>query len=299
VPLLATAAVYVHANRRGKFDVWAELLAHLQMRGDEYGLDMGCGRGAVMAMVARLVPRGHAVGLDLWRTEDQSGNNLEVTRRNLIAEGVAERCELKTGDMLAMPFENNTFDLVVSSLAIHNIDERDLRNHRRRLQAVSEAARVLKPGGRLLITDLLWTRRYARHLRQFGMHNVEQGSLGWRLPAYETPSGPDVVGSTEPEPVPAAPGSHPPESGAALSDAPETTPPAPEALPSPSTPTVSADSPFGDTPPEEARATTPADRFALTPTAANSRAGRYLKTSRQRTGQAGDQPGAVSALSFA
>ena len=197
VPLLATAAVYVHATRKGKFDVWAELLAHLQLRGDEYVLDMGCGRGAVMAMLAKLVPRGHVVGLDLWRTEDQSGNNLEVTRRNLIAEGVAERCELKTGDMLAMPFENNTFDLVVSSLAIHNIDERDLRNHRRRLQAVSEAIRVLKPGGRLLITDLLWTRRYAQHLRQFGMHNVEQRSLGWRF-WYAPFLGADLVTATKP-----------------------------------------------------------------------------------------------------
>src|SRR5579859_2474378 len=115
---------------------------------------MGCGRGAVMAMLARLVPRGHVVGLDLWRTEDQSGNNLEVTRRNLTAEGVAERCELKTGDMLAMPFEDNTFDLVVSSLAIHNINERELRNHTRRLQAVSEAGRVLKPGGLWLVPQL-------------------------------------------------------------------------------------------------------------------------------------------------
>jgi len=32
-----------------------------------------------------------------------------------------ERCELQTGDMLAMPFDDDTFDVVVSSLAIHNI----------------------------------------------------------------------------------------------------------------------------------------------------------------------------------
>ena len=150
-----------------------------------------------MAMLARQLPRGHVVGLDLWRTEDQSGNNPEVTRRNLIAEGVAERCELKTGDMLAMPFEDNTFDLVLSCLAIHNIDERDLRNHGHRLQAVSESARVLKPGGRLLITDLLWTSRFAEHLRQLGMHNVEQRSLGWRF-WYAPFLGADLVSATKP-----------------------------------------------------------------------------------------------------
>jgi ubiquinone/menaquinone biosynthesis C-methylase UbiE len=197
VPLLLSAAAYLHATRRGKFDIWAELLQEEQLHGDEQCLDMGCGRGAVMAMLAKLVPSGHVVGLDLWRTEDQSGNDPEVTRRNLAAEGVSERCEVKTGDMLAMPFPDRTFDLVVSCLAIHNIDERDLRNHARRLQAVSEAARVLKPGGRLVITDLLWTRRYARHLRQLGMHNVEQRSLGWRF-WYAPFVGADLVTATKP-----------------------------------------------------------------------------------------------------
>jgi hypothetical protein len=85
----------------------------------------------------------------------------------------------------------------VSSLAIHNIDERDLRNHTRRLQAVSEATRVLKPGGRLLITDLLWTRRYAQHLRQLGMHDVEHRSLGWRV-WYAPFLGADLVTATKP-----------------------------------------------------------------------------------------------------
>ena len=195
--LLFTAAVYLHATRRGKFAIWAELLEVLRLRGDEQCLDMGCGRGAVMALLAKLVSRGHVVGLDLWRTEDQSGNNPEVTRQNLVAEGVAERCELRTGDMLAMPFEDETFDLVVSSLAIHNIDERDLRNHTRRLRAVSEAARVLKPGGRLVITDLLWTRRYAHHLRELGMHDVHQRALGWRF-WYAPFLGADLVTATKP-----------------------------------------------------------------------------------------------------
>lgn len=196
-PFLLTAAMYLHATRRGKFQVWAELLQDLRVRGDEHALDMGCGRGAVMAMLAKRLPHGHVVGLDLWRTEDQSGNDPEVTRRNLVAEGVAERCELETGDMLAMPFEDNTFDLVVSSLAIHNIDERDLRNHARRLQAVSEAARVLKPGGRLVIADLLWTRRYAEHLERLGMQAVEQRSLGWRF-WYMPFLGADLVTATKP-----------------------------------------------------------------------------------------------------
>jgi hypothetical protein len=93
----------------------------------------------------------------------------------------------------------------------------------------------------------------------------------------EVPSDPDVVRAAESEPVPAASTSTPPESGAVLSGPPDTNPPPPAELPSPSpAPTASTDSPFGDAPPAKAGPTTPTDRFALAPTAANSRAGRYL-----------------------
>ena len=44
-----------------------------------------------LAMVAKLVPRGRAVGLDLWRSEDQSGNKPQATWRNLDIEGVRDR----------------------------------------------------------------------------------------------------------------------------------------------------------------------------------------------------------------
>ena len=119
------------------------------------------------------------MGLDLW-TDDQSGNRPETTLRNLAAEGVSDRCGLKTGDMLAMPFPDDSFDLVVSSLAIHNIGDRNVRNHTRRLQALDEAVRVLKPGGRLLVADF-WSGVYAKHLRQRGLLEVQQSSIAWRF----------------------------------------------------------------------------------------------------------------------
>jgi arsenite methyltransferase len=74
---------YLYSTRRGKFAVWAELLDAQPWRGDEHVLDIGCGRGAISVMMAKIVPRGRAVGLDLWRSEDQSGNNPEATWRNL------------------------------------------------------------------------------------------------------------------------------------------------------------------------------------------------------------------------
>jgi ubiquinone/menaquinone biosynthesis C-methylase UbiE len=141
------------------------------------------------------VPRGRLNGLDLWTT-DQSGNNADATWANLRAEGVSERCELHTADMLAMPFPNESFDLVVSSMAIHNIDERNIRHHDRRLQAVDEAARVLKPGGRLLITDF-WTSVYARRLQERGLLEVRRRPLGWRF-WYGPWLGANLVTATKP-----------------------------------------------------------------------------------------------------
>lgn len=56
----------------GKFKVWAQELKALGLRGDEQVVDLGCGRGAVLTMAARLVPRGKVTGVDLWRSVDQS-----------------------------------------------------------------------------------------------------------------------------------------------------------------------------------------------------------------------------------
>ncbi len=193
--LLGSFGLYLHTTRRGKFQVWAEILAGLHLRGDERVLDMGCGRGAVLAMVAKLLSRGHAVGVDLW-TSDQSGNRPEATQRNLIMEGVADRCELRTGDMLALPFDDNTFDLVLSSIAIHNIEERDVFHHERRFRALDEAVRVLKPGGRLVVADY-WSTIYARYLRERGMLDVHQRPLGWRF-AYLPGFSAGLVTATKP-----------------------------------------------------------------------------------------------------
>ncbi len=171
--LLQVPASFFYSTMRGKFAVWAELLADLHLRGDERTLEMDCGRGA---MLGKLLPRGQAVGLDLWRTEDQSGNALESARANLAAEGVAGRCELHTGDMRSLPFPDASFDLVVSNLAIHNIRAKEGRK-----EAVGEAVRVLKPGGRILIADIFRTEEYVQWLEEAGMLEVSRRSLGWRF----------------------------------------------------------------------------------------------------------------------
>jgi len=173
---LANAFSFLYTTRRGKFQVWEEVLDQLHLRGDERVLDMGCGRGAVLTAVAKRLKTGRATGVDLWSTHDQSGNARDVTMRNASLEGVADRVDVETGDMRALPFADGSFDIVVSSLAIHNIP-----SHAARAQAVTEAWRVLKPGGRLAIADIRAAARYAATLNELGASGVTRRGLGWRF----------------------------------------------------------------------------------------------------------------------
>ena len=173
--LAASTALFIYATKAGKFEVWNRILDDLHLKGDETVLDMGCGRGAVLLATAKRLPRGRAVGVDLWQA-DQTDNSPSATRNNAELEGVADRVELHTGDMTALPFDDNSFDAIVSNLAIHNIP-----GHKGRRQALTEAMRVLKPGGRLAIADLWETSKHADYLRGSGWQNVQRRSVGWRM----------------------------------------------------------------------------------------------------------------------
>ncbi|TBV75906.1 class I SAM-dependent methyltransferase [Pseudoxanthomonas winnipegensis] len=173
--LTLMAGLYLHTTRRGKFLVWQRLLAAQPWRGDERVLDLGCGRGMVLLEVARHLPRGRAVGVDIWSSKDQSGNAMAAALANAEAEGVAARVELHTADMRHLPFADASFDAVVSNVAIHNIATREGR-----AQAIDEAWRVLRPGGVLLLADINKTDEYVDRLATHGA-TATRRSLGWRM----------------------------------------------------------------------------------------------------------------------
>jgi len=164
---LLTGLWMIYSSRVGKVRSREHYLDRLPWRGDETVLDVGCGRGLFLVAAAKRVPRGKAVGVDLWQAEDLAGNSPDATRENARLEGVADRIDIQTGDARKLPFPDATFDTVVSSVALHNIYDDPGRR-----QAIAEIARVLRPGGHVLIVDIRHTAQYADELRRGGMTDV-------------------------------------------------------------------------------------------------------------------------------
>lgn len=160
--LWAVAGTRYWASRFGKLRMREPMVESLRLDGDERILDLGCGRGYLLIAIAKCLPKGRAVGVDPWTRFDRKG-----TLYNARAEQVEERIELHTADLHTLPFEDRSFDGVVSAWSL-----RSLASSEDRARAVREAVRVLKPGGMLLIVEGGWPGRYQEVLRLAGMVDV-------------------------------------------------------------------------------------------------------------------------------
>jgi arsenite methyltransferase len=169
VSFFIVGSVMYWGSRVGKLLLRNRILNSIEWRGDEQVLDVGCGHGLMLLGAAKRLESGHAVGVDIWSQVDQSDNSAEATMENARREGVAERVELKNGDARELPFPDNSFDVIVSSFAIHNISGSAGRE-----SAIREIARVLKPEGQLALADIRYTRQYERLLRSLGWQQTQR-----------------------------------------------------------------------------------------------------------------------------
>lgn len=167
---LAESLLMLLYAKWGKFRHRERLLGLYRWRGDEQVLDVGTGRGLLLVGAARRLTTGRAVGIDIWKKSDLSGNSIARTVFNLAVEGVTEKTDLKSEDVRRMSFPDATFDLVVSNLCLHNIASAAGRE-----KACEEMIRVLRPGGVAIISDFKNVRAYAAMFRRHGFEVQRHG----------------------------------------------------------------------------------------------------------------------------
>lgn len=127
---------HIRSLHAGEGAVEAAMLKLVGERPFQAMLDLGTGTGRLLELFAPLYRRG--VGIDMSR------EMLTVARANLDRAGV-QHAQVRQGDIYAPPVERDAYDLVTIHQVLHFLDEPG--------QAVREAARLLRPAGRLMIVD--------------------------------------------------------------------------------------------------------------------------------------------------
>lgn len=104
-------------------------------------LDIGCGRGAILKLLASRASR--AIGVDI------DSDARQLARAELMLAGIPN-CSLRKGDMYRLPFDDQQFNTII-------IDD-VLLDARSPVRALAEAVRLLRPGGRLFVLESVLNR---------------------------------------------------------------------------------------------------------------------------------------------
>jgi arsenite methyltransferase len=147
--LIGEGLLFLLYVKFGKFRHRDFMLGLHVWRGDESVLDVGCGRGLLLAGAAKrlasLSGTGHVTGIDVWSNVDMGANSAAATQRNLDLEGVSSRCTVIGQPAQDMSFPDGTFDVILSNLCIHNIYDASTR--RRALAQIVRVAAAFRNSG--------------------------------------------------------------------------------------------------------------------------------------------------------
>jgi len=128
------------AMSMGIHRIWKDaMMDWLAPRAGQKLLDVAGGTGDISFRFLKRAGSGHATVLDL--TEPM----LIEGRKRAEADQMADSLDWIVGDAMALPFEDNTFDVYTISFGIRNVTQPQ--------EALNEAFRVLKPGGRLMVLE--------------------------------------------------------------------------------------------------------------------------------------------------
>jgi SAM-dependent methyltransferase len=132
-------------SRRGLWVIntpYRRILGVAHITAQDHVLDLGCGIGNILiALSERITFTQPAIGVDV------SPALIELGRREVADAGLDGRIDLQVAPATRLPFDDNSFDVVLTSHVIKHLDDEALT------RAFREVARILRPGGRFLLWE--------------------------------------------------------------------------------------------------------------------------------------------------